>query len=61
MVKERLANEAWDTLEKAQVAITEVLNPFWKQVKLVRSLLGNGWLTRGVDTFLKRRNSLIIN
>ena len=60
-VKARLANEVWNTLEKAEAAITEVLQPFWEHRKLVRALLGNGWLTQGVTRFLEKRNSLIIN
>jgi len=58
-VKERLGNEAWDTLDQAQDAITEVLQPFWEQPHPVYSLLGNGWLIQGVVTLLEK-NSLII-
>lgn len=60
-VKARLANEAWETLEQAEAAITEVLKPLWEQETLVRALVGKGWLTKGVTTFLEKRNSLIIN
>ena len=60
-VKDRLANELWETLELAEAAITEVLKPVWEQRTLVRSLVGDGWLTTGVTSFLKKRNSLIIN
>ena len=59
--KDRLAKEVWETLEKAEAAITEVLKPMWEQRKAVRSLLGAGWLTTGVTSFLEKRNSLIIN
>jgi len=59
-VKARLANEGWETLEKAEAAITEVLKPFGEQETAVRSLLGDGWLTTGVTSFLEKRNSLII-
>lgn len=60
-IKRRLANVAWDTMEKVQAAITEVLHPFWEQVDRVRALLGAGWLTQGVAAFLNSRNSLILN
>jgi len=59
-VKARLANELWETLALAEAAITEVLKPFWEQETAVRSLLGDGWLTKGVASFLEKRNSLII-
>lgn len=54
-VKLRIANVAWDTLDDMEVAISEVLKPFWEDVKQVWSLLGNTWLTRGVIVFLQRR------
>jgi len=50
-----IANVAWDTLDDIEVAISEVLKPFWEDVKRVWSLLGNTWLTRGVIVFLQRR------
>ena len=58
-VKDRLANEVWETLEQAEAAITEVLQPFWEQRKAIRALLGAGWLTTEVASFLEK-NSLII-
>jgi transposase len=54
-VKLRIANHAWRTLDGIESAITEVLEPFWQNVKGVWSLLGNTWLTRGVILFLQRR------
>ena len=60
-VKCRVANDTWDTLDKIEEAITEVLEPFWQDVKKECSLLGNTWLTQGVIIFLQRRMSLISN
>jgi len=54
-VKLQIANHAWQTLDNIESAITEVLEPFWKHIKPVWSLLGNTWLTRGVIIFLQRR------
>ncbi len=54
-VKNRIANYAWKTLDDMEPAISEVLQPFWQNVKNVWSLLGNTWLTRGVIIFLQRR------
>lgn len=54
-VKDRLANEIWESLDEMESAITEVLKPFWEDVKNVWSLLGNTWLTRGVIIFLQQR------
>jgi transposase len=58
-VKRRIANDVWETLENIEAAISEVLEPFWRQVEQVQSLLGDSWLTRGVATFLDRRKRLI--
>lgn len=54
-VKLRIANCAWQTLDEMESAISEVLKPFWQNVKRVWSLLGNTWLTRGVIIFLQQR------
>jgi transposase len=54
-VKRRIANDIWETLDSIGYAIDEVLEPFWKDVKEVWSLLGNTWLTRGVIIFLQHR------
>jgi putative transposase len=58
-VKRRIANDVWETLENIEAAISEVLEPFWRQVEQVQSLLGDSWLTRGVAPFLDRRKRLI--
>jgi len=58
-VKRRIANDVWETLEKIEAAISEVLEPFWQHIEQVQSLLGDSWLTRGVSTFLDRRKRLI--
>ena len=58
-VKRRIANDVWETLENIEAAISEVLEPFWRQVEQVQSLLGDSWLTRGVATFLDRKKRLI--
>jgi transposase len=54
-VKRRVANDIWGTLDSMGYAIDEVLEPFWKHVTPVWSLLGNTWLTRGVIIFLQHR------
>lgn len=58
-VKQRIANAVWDTLDDMEIAINEVLEPFWQDAKRVWSLLGNTWLTRGVIVFLQRRIDLL--
>lgn len=60
-VKRRTANATWESLEKIEEAITEVLQPFWEQVSRVKSLLGDSWLTRAVRDFLRRRNRVVFN
>ncbi len=60
-LKRRIANDTWDTLEEIEEAITEVLRPFWQKVSVVKSLLGDTWLTRGVGDFLSQRNRIVLN
>lgn len=52
-VKRHIANQAWDSLEKMEAAINEVIQPFWEKAQKVKDLLGDSWLTRGVDRFLQ--------
>ena len=59
MVKGRVSNAVWDTLEAIETAISEILEPFWKLAERVWSLLGDNWLTRGVSIFLEQRKMLI--
>jgi len=54
-VKRHVANDIWETLDGIESSIDEVLEPFWKHVTRVWSLLGNTWLTRGVIIFLQHR------
>jgi len=56
-VKLSIANQEWKTIEKLRDAITEFLEPFWTDKARVTSLLGNTWLTQGVEKFNKNRNT----
>ena len=58
-VTRRIAHDVWETRENIEAAISEVVEPFWQHLEHVQSLLGDAWLTRGVSTFLDRRNRLI--
>ncbi|MBI1925891.1 IS630 family transposase [Candidatus Poribacteria bacterium] len=58
-VKRDTSNAVWQTLEAIESAITEVLKPFWECRERVWSLLGDGWLTRGVSLFLELRKAII--
>jgi len=59
MVKDAVSNTVWETLTAIEAAIAEELRPFWESAARVRHLLGDNWLTHGVASFLKARETLI--
>jgi transposase len=44
VVKDRICNRVFDTLEAIEEKITEALRPYWEQPAYARSLVGDGWL-----------------
>ena len=57
-VKLHISNKIFETLDAIELAIQEVIEPFWKSCERVWSLLGDNWLTRGVAAFLKEREGI---
>jgi transposase len=55
-LKRTTANKAWPSLEAIEETIAATLEPFWLLPQRVKQLLGDTWLTRGVDQFLKNRS-----
>ena len=45
VVKDRICNVRWKNLDALEAAITAVLRDYWTTPSLVRSLVGNGWMT----------------
>jgi transposase len=54
-VKGHVGNKVFETLQSIEAEITDVLEPFWSKVERVFALLGDNWLTRGVQTFISQR------
>ena len=44
IVKDRICNRVWADLEELTTAINVVRREYWSTPKLVRSLVGQGWL-----------------
>ena len=44
IIKDRICNRVWEDLEELTTAINVVLREYWTTPKLVRSLIGQGWL-----------------
>jgi transposase len=44
IIKDRICNRIWEDLQELTAAINGVLREYWKRPKLVRSLIGQGWL-----------------
>ena len=58
-IKCTVSNTVWETLTAIEDKIAEELRPFWESVQRVRQLLGDNWLTQGIATFLRARETLI--
>ena len=50
IIKDRICNRVWAALESLQEAITMVLREYWAHPKLVRSLVGEGLVSREANT-----------
>jgi len=50
LVKDRICNQVFPTLDAIEKVITPVLRPFWEDAQKIRSLIGQGWLHTQVNT-----------
>jgi transposase len=50
LVKDRIGNALWTTLEKLEAAIAEELEPIYQSAERVRRLVSHGWLIAQVNT-----------
>ena len=50
IIKDRICNRVWADLETLQEAINTLLREYWANPKLVRSLVGEGLLSREANT-----------
>ena len=44
-----LSNRAFESIEALQAALTEVLEPYWRDPGRLRRLTGFSWWTQGID------------
>ena len=50
IIKDRICNRVWADLQSLREAINTVLHEYWANPKLVRSLVGEGLLSRETNT-----------
>jgi transposase len=49
LIKDRIGNTLWNTLEALEEAIGEELRPLWENAERVRSLVSHPWLIEQVN------------
>ena len=49
LIKDRIGNGLWQTLETLEAAIVEELQPIYENAERVRRLVSHGWLTEQVN------------
>lgn len=60
LIKDRIGNAVWNTLQEIESAIEEELRPVWQQAQRVRDLIGEGWLLHQLNV-IDPINRLLIN
>lgn len=60
VIKDRIANTLWETLDALEAAIGEELKPIYQTAERVRSLVSHGWLLEQVNA-TATENSAITN
>ncbi len=60
LIKDRIGNTVWKTLEAMEEAIAEELRPLWENAERVRSLVSHPWLIEQVNATVAK-NSAITN
>ncbi|EEF61312.1 transposase [Pedosphaera parvula] len=60
VIKDRIGNTLWETLDALEEAIAEELWPIYETAERVRSLVSHGWLLEQVNAVVME-NSAITN
>jgi hypothetical protein len=60
VIKDRIGNTLWETLDALEEAIGEELRPIYETAERVRSLVSHGWLLDQVNA-TATENSAITN
>lgn len=58
VIKDRLANTLWETLDDVEAAIGEELKPICETAERVRSLASNGWLVDQVNATVTENSTV---
>jgi len=58
LIKDRIGNTLWETLEAMEEAIGEELRPLWENAERVRTLVSHPWLVEQVNA-IEANNSAI--
>jgi len=57
VIKDRIANTLWETLDALEQAIGEELRPIYETAERVRNLVSHGWLINQVNATATRANA----
>ena len=58
VIKDRIANTLWETLEALEQAIGEELRPIYETAERVRSLVSHGWLIEQINATATRNSAI---
>jgi|SRR5450631_928590 transposase len=58
VIKDRIANTLWQTLDDLETAIGEELKPIYETAERVRSLVSHGWLVDQVNATAKENSAI---
>jgi transposase len=58
VIKDRIANTLWDTLDALEEAMGEELRPIYETAERVRSLVSHGWLNDQVNASVTENSAL---
>ena len=58
VIKDRIANTLWETLEALEQAIGEELRPIYETAERVRSLVSHGWLIEQINAIATRNSAI---
>jgi transposase len=58
LIKDRIGNVLWGTLEKLEAAIVEELEPIYESAERVRRLVSHGWLMEQVNATVAENSAI---
>jgi transposase len=58
LIKDRIGNTLWETLEAMEEAIGEELRPLWENAERVRTLVSHPWLIEQVNAIVAKNSAI---